>query len=770
MNTKGAIFSAYIYVLLVFFLLSLSGLLFVLNNTRMLSNKIKEETGNVINSKSTDFSIDLLGPSNVCLNFGEEYSELGFSAEDKAGNELPVIIDSNLDIWKSGTYIINYISKYNNEEKAVTRTVTVLQNDFLYTGDSQEFIAGCDGYFKVELWGAQGGSYSATLEGGTGAYTSGYISLKNDEMLYLYIGEEGKSVISGTTYYSLASYNGGGASGAYDGVYSQAGGGSTDIRLLSGDWDDDNGLKSRIMVAGGGGGSTSGQYTIEGDGGELIGATGAASGGNHVDTTATGGTQISGGVDSVSSTKNGLWGMALQSNVSGWGGGGGGGYYGGAMGNGTGGGGGSSFISGYAGVNAITNDSTLTHSDNTIQFSNKCFIDGYMNSGVNSGNGKAKITYIGSTHEKLNSTLNNVRYIKDCVNGSTSNTYDHWVELQAIKDGVNIAYQKPVEGTTGYLDSHLPYSAATDGDITSANYTVSDAFGLQCITVDLGITYDLDEIAVWHYYTDGRSYYDHDLSVSDDNSSWASIISNNGIQETPGGQHFNAYNVNPFAYSSNDNLLVQYDGINNTGYGHSDSITDWKDISGNSNDGELTAFAYTSSSGWDSNGLVFDGVDDGIYLDDKLSDLFKTDNTVELVIKFNETGRDVLFGNYNTANGNNFEKYSANEARAWINYGTYNAFSTSTLPVGNKMTLAFLFDKTANTIIVMKDGTLFHTFSSTQIGSYSYDWDNAWIGRDYRTGDTVLKGTIYAVRMYDKILSDDELQNNYEVDSERFSF
>ena len=82
------------------------------------------------------------------------------------------------------------------------------------------------------------------------------------------------------------------------------------------------------------------------------------------------------------------------SNVSGnYACGGGGGYYGG-KGATRGGGGGSSFISGYAGCNAI--DSSGAHTGQPNHYSGKVFINGSMTAGANTGNGKAQITWYGT--------------------------------------------------------------------------------------------------------------------------------------------------------------------------------------------------------------------------------------------------------------------------------------------------------------------------------------------------------------------------------------
>ena len=68
--------------------------------------------------------------------------------------------------------------------------------DFSCTEDYQEFVAPEYGNYKIELWGAAGGknladnSYTSSYvrSGGKGAYTSGVITLKKNEKIYIYVG------------------------------------------------------------------------------------------------------------------------------------------------------------------------------------------------------------------------------------------------------------------------------------------------------------------------------------------------------------------------------------------------------------------------------------------------------------------------------------------------------------------------------------------------------------------------------------------------------
>ena len=280
----------------------------------------------------------------------------------------------------------------------------------------------CNGTYKVELWGAQGGDANSG-QGGLGAYTSGYINLNESRNLYIYVGSK--------PTLSIDSYNGGGNTN--NSHYPTAdGGGATDIRLVNGSWDNFDSLKSRIMVAAGGGGAQG--YvggTAGGDAGGLYGYEGTYSG-TLVSPSSipTGGTQNSPGIgDTANYTgSDGGFGYGGDGNLAYGGGAGGSGYYGGGGGGNlehvSSGGGGSSFISGYTGCNAIAGSSTsssivhtntATH-DSTLTFTNANMIDGKgcdWSTGVatdcgpnqpqpdgtdaigHTGNGYARIIYIG---------------------------------------------------------------------------------------------------------------------------------------------------------------------------------------------------------------------------------------------------------------------------------------------------------------------------------------------------------------------------------------
>ncbi len=304
----------------------------------------------------------------------------GVTAFDSENHIVENNIDyeGNVDRKTPGEYHITYYLKNDKNVKA-EKTFQILDEryhaDFDYTGNVQKFEALYDGLYEIELWGAAGGSPEEAPYG-QGAYTKGTIHLKKGDIFYIYVGEKGKNKRE-------VSFNGGGY-GGYASSYGYSGGGATDIRLTNGSWDDIEGLKSRVMVAGGGGGVAHQSYNTAGGKSYAGGLTGFSggyySGHPYSNQDGKGGSQVSGGAkgnnvhNGTGIAYSGTFGQGGNNDsVSGGlgAGGGGGGYYGGGAGgatqnggSGQGGGGGSSFISGYKDCNAIKEDGTPSNQPN----------------------------------------------------------------------------------------------------------------------------------------------------------------------------------------------------------------------------------------------------------------------------------------------------------------------------------------------------------------------------------------------------------------------
>ena len=240
--------------------------------------------------------------------------------------------------------------------------------DFDYKGEEDDYQVPLSGRYKLEVWGAQGGSVNNSYVGGYGSYSVGEVNLTKDEHIYINVGGQGtsskNSVLTG-------GYNGGGSShgadcGIYTNRYGASGGGATSIATVSGelkDLDESTNIPNLLIIAGGGGGAVSIDNWMVGSGGSAGGFVGLnGSHPNHnghgAEQYSQGGTQTAGGAggqgwedfsdvsDETKELTAGKFGLGGSSPT--WecseGGAGGGGLYGGGGGAQSSGAGGSGYI------------------------------------------------------------------------------------------------------------------------------------------------------------------------------------------------------------------------------------------------------------------------------------------------------------------------------------------------------------------------------------------------------------------------------------------
>ena len=278
---------------------------------------------------------------------------------------------------------------------------------FDYTGVEQEFTIPCSGGYKLETWGAQGGSESTTFYGGYGGYSEGNIKLEKNSQLFINIGGTGVETVDRYNV-ALGGYNGGGPAFACGGKFAcdtrnnesdafvGSGGGATHIATVSGLLSTLENNKNSILMVSGGGGGNYGTHA-GGHAGGIVGNSGLGE-----NAYATGGTQNSGGLD-----RNGydgsfglgsLWLEYTNFKINFSGSGGGGGYYGGGRGfyNSSGAGGGS----GYIGNSLLTNkvmycyNCTESLEESTKTISTTCTSKTPTENCSKQGNGYARITLI----------------------------------------------------------------------------------------------------------------------------------------------------------------------------------------------------------------------------------------------------------------------------------------------------------------------------------------------------------------------------------------
>lgn len=177
--------------------------------------------------------------------------------------DAPVTIQSDANDGDARSQVITI--ETTKGSPVVTKNLTVSQAacpvpvgtvlNYAYTGSYQEVELPA-GQYKLQCWGAQGGSNAAASSygitakaGGKGGYSEGVLTLTSKTTVRIYVGGAGSS--------SAGGFNGGGSttgSASYNSSDVQGvsrmggGGGATDIRLS------DGALLSRMIVAGGGSG------------------------------------------------------------------------------------------------------------------------------------------------------------------------------------------------------------------------------------------------------------------------------------------------------------------------------------------------------------------------------------------------------------------------------------------------------------------------------------------------------------------------------------
>ena len=134
------------------------------------------------------------------------------------------------------------------------------------TQSVEEFTAPYTGTYKLQCWGAQGGSVQLSYEtgkpfagGGKGGYSYGDANLTEGKVLYVYVGGTPAPQTKMTSdCYLEGGYNGGGHAFWWqdDNINNGAGGGATHIASVTGLLSELSQNKNDIyMVAGAGGGS-----------------------------------------------------------------------------------------------------------------------------------------------------------------------------------------------------------------------------------------------------------------------------------------------------------------------------------------------------------------------------------------------------------------------------------------------------------------------------------------------------------------------------------
>ena len=282
----------------------------------------------------------------------------------------------NQNVTTSGTWYFYVKDQAGNYSKSSINIQVQTTWSYGYSGGVQSWTAPYSGWFKLEVWGAQGGNstlYGSTAAGGYGGYACGNTYVGQGSTLYITVGGMGASATDNSTSYVAGGYNGGGLGGWYSDSRWGGGGGATSITTTNrGVLSNFNSYRGEILIVAGGGGGAgrwSGDCNNGGAGGGTNGSNGA--GPYYGD----GASQSGGGAgwhypnNPATKYVSSSFGQGQNSYD---GSGGGGGYFGGGtgIGYGSGAGGGSGYTGGVSSAS--------------------------MSNGAQTGNGYARITWVSN--------------------------------------------------------------------------------------------------------------------------------------------------------------------------------------------------------------------------------------------------------------------------------------------------------------------------------------------------------------------------------------
>lgn len=231
-------------------------------------------------------------------------------------------------------------------------------------------------------------------------------------------------------------------------------------------------------------------------------------------------------------------------------------------------------------------------------------------------------------------------------------------------------------------------------------------------------------------------------------------------------------------------ITLYLDGINNTRNGHDDNTTVWEDLSGNNNDGQFInsngSVRYLSQE----QGYEFTDNNDYIESVNNLGLEGDKDYTLEFVYKsYGYEGNQGVsgnglfwFGTTEAVTGKSLSCFLRNNTNentriSWMNYGINSQAKTND---SKKHTMSFrkkvgLFN--SNNIIFLVDNNYNNNIIDNETYTPNIIDSPIQLGRGWQWGNEnrTLNGVIYAVRIYNRVLTDEEIKNNYEIDKLRFN-
>ena len=231
-----------------------------------------------------------------------------------------------------------------------------------------------------------------------------------------------------------------------------------------------------------------------------------------------------------------------------------------------------------------------------------------------------------------------------------------------------------------------------------------------------------------------------------------------------------ALKYEPSNYAARENLLLQLDGIRNVGLleAHDSNASQWIDLAA----GNTVSFGNKTGSGvtseWADDGYVFGGGEIG-----RLADAITLGNafTIQLVFDVDKSAQTANYPFFFDCGGDNcgFYTYKGDNNQLIFRVRAVSGVSDVSIKpwTGRHYYATALYDQGKSSVFETATGTVTAGTTTTSVGARAFTIGGRWLGTA-SDNDRYLNGTIKAVRIYNKVLSESELTQNRELDEARF--
>lgn len=267
-----------------------------------------------------------------------------------------------------------------------------------------------------------------------------------------------------------------------------------------------------------------------------------------------------------------------------------------------------------------------------------------------------------------------------------------------------------------------------------------------------------------------QSYSDYNANIKDVPIPNVSKV----FKETSFDVKYNKHGINPILQYVTNGLVLWLDGEYNTRSGHVTNLSTWEDLSGNNFDfnviGPYININQYSSLTANSNNVPFNKT----YTLRNTSDILQTyapasvAGTLEIVCENNDGTIGCAFSMYNRASNPGkglWYRPSSSEILTSLNQDNY--YSSGIPMINSISSISIIYPgEQKNASVVYRNGHQ-QTLSSSQ-GTMAQSVAGSIGGRYYNETEYSLNGKVYAIRLYNRILSEEEILKNYQLDVDRF--